>query len=155
MLNFCFLDTTVLQRFKCVYVYAMQYSCLLMIAENGMCHLVPVLHFPPSLPWKIFLCWKRHTFSSLWRLNPKQGKNSDLLNMKYGRIVIMSLLILVAVLWIPSRYEKSFYVVCLKVNLVCSKSDSFWNMCFLLGFKVWSDFPPPHAPQSTVDWNSS
>lgn len=32
----------------------------------------------------------------------------------------------------------SFYVVCLKVSLTCSKSDSSWNTCFCVGFNIWS-----------------
>lgn len=63
-------------------------------------------------------------FCSLWRLNPKRGKKSDLLNVKYGQIVVKVLLIQVAVLWIPNRYENDFYVLRLKVNLICSKSGS-------------------------------
>lgn len=94
----------------CLCVCTVKYSWLsVMVLECGVWN-------PENLPL-LFLC-------SLWRLNPKRGKKSDLLNLKYGQIVVKVLLIQVAVLWIPNRYENDFYVLRLKVNLICSKSGS-------------------------------
>lgn len=86
---------TAFQISKCLYMCVMQFSCLPTVVRRSV-----FLSFPEK-------CIRMRFFSSslFWRLNPKQERNSDLQNVKYGQIVVMFLLISVAALWIPNRYE--------------------------------------------------